>query len=129
MVDLFSVALTQKGCHMKSPVLKCLALLAAALLTNHASAESFSARIQSILLYEDGDIAYVYPVGGVVNPPACHGSNGNYVSFKLNRPRAKEYLAALLVAHASGKTVIFYTASACIDQSVSDTLRYFSIEN
>lgn len=114
---------------MKSLVRKCLVLFGLVLLVNPAVAASFSARIQSILLYEDGDIAYVYPVGGVVNPPACHGSNGNYVSFKLNRPRAKEYLAALLAAHVSGRTVSFYTASACTDQSVSDTLRYFSVDN
>lgn len=47
----------------------------------------------------------------------------------MNRPRAKEYLAALLMAHASGKSVWFRTAGACNDQSVSDTLVYFKIND
>jgi hypothetical protein len=80
------------------------------------------------LLYEDGNLVYVYPVGGVKSPPACHGANGDYTSFSMTRPRAKEYLAALLLAHAAGKTVNFWTAGGCLDQSVSDTLRYFSLQ-
>jgi len=88
-----------------------------------------AARIKSILLYEDGDLVYVYPEGGVTSPPTCHGSNGDYMSFKMSRPRAREYLAALLAAQLAGKTVTFYTAGACLDQSVSDTLRYFTIES
>jgi hypothetical protein len=92
-----------------------------------ASAATFAARISSLLIYEQGSLVYVYPEGGVVNAPACHGSNGNYVSFSLNRPRAREYLAGLLAAQMAGKQVSFTTEGACIDQSVSDTLRYFVI--
>lgn len=102
-------------------------LLAGVLYSTPATAGNFTARISSILLYEDGNLVYIYPQGGVQSPPACHGSNGDYTSFSMNRPRAREYLAALLMAHASGKTVTFRTAGACTDQSVSDTLRYFTI--
>jgi hypothetical protein len=102
----------------------CLAFVAAP-----ASAGSFTAKIDSILLYEDGNLVYVYPQGGVPNPPACHGSNGNYTSFSMIRPRAKEYLAALLMAHATGKTVTFWTYDSCSDQSVSVTLAYFAVRN
>jgi hypothetical protein len=94
-----------------------------------ASAGNFAAKIDSILLYEGGNLVYVYPQGGVPNPPACHGSNGNYTSFSMARPRAKEYLAALLMAHAAGKTVAFYTYETCADQSVSATLAYFAVGN
>ena len=90
-------------------------------------AGTFAARISSILLYEDGNLVYVYPEGGVQSAPACHGSNGNYTSFSMTRPRAKEYLAALLTAQAAGKTVQFRTDGACVDQSFSDTLRYFAV--
>jgi hypothetical protein len=93
------------------------------------AAELFNARISSILLYEDGNLVYVYPEGGVQSPPACHGSNGDYTSFSMNRPRAKEYLAALLMAQAAGKTVSFRTHGACIDQGVSDTLMYFKVNS
>jgi hypothetical protein len=86
-----------------------------------------SARIERILIFEGGNLVYVYPVGGVVNPPACHGSNGSYYSFSLNRPRAKEYLAGMLAAQAQGATVSFYGTGTCEDQSVSETLAYFSI--
>lgn len=88
-----------------------------------------TAKIEKILMYEQADLVYIYPVGGVVNPPACHGSNGDYMTFKMSRPMAKEYLSVLLMAFAAQKTVEFRTEGACIDQSVSDTLRYFSVIN
>jgi len=96
-------------------------------LSYSAAAASTSARIERLLIFEGGNLVYVYPVGGVVSPPACHGSNGNYYSFSLNRPRAKEYLAGLLSAQAQGATVTFYGTGTCADQSVSETLAYFSI--
>jgi hypothetical protein len=97
------------------------------LMSTSAVATNFTARISHLLLYDEGNLVYVYPEGGVQSPPACHGSNGNYMSFSMSRPRAKEYLAALLVAQATGKSVMFTTYSACIDQPLSDTLRYFAI--
>ena len=106
-----------------------LAVFLSVCLTGNTYAGSFPARIQSILLCEECDLVYVYPVGGVQNPPTCHGSNGNYTSFKMSRPRAKEYLAALLVAQAGGKTVVFVTAGNCIDQPMSDTLRYIQVDS
>jgi hypothetical protein len=87
------------------------------------------AKIERILLYEDGNIMYIYPVGGVQNAPACHDSNGNYISYKMNRPMAKEYLSLLMTAFVAKKTVTFRTAGDCIDQSVSDTLFYFSVSD
>jgi hypothetical protein len=92
-----------------------------------AQAAGFRAKIEAILLYEDGDLVYVYPVGGVPNPPSCHGSNGNYLSFKMSRPRAREYLSALLAAQASNRDVTLYHGEVCVDQSVSVTLRYLTI--
>lgn len=49
-------------------------LLAGALYATPATAGQFNARISGILLYEDGNLVYVYPQGGVQSPPACHGS-------------------------------------------------------
>jgi hypothetical protein len=103
--------------------LLCLGLV----LSGSANASSMVARIERILIFEDGNLVYVYPVGGVVNAPSCHGSNGNYYSFSLNRPRAKEYLAGLLSAQAQHADVAFYGMGMCQDQSVSETLSYFSI--
>ena len=92
-----------------------------------ADATAVRAKIEAILLYEDGDLVYIYPVGGVPNPPSCHGTNGNYLSFKMNRPRAREYLSALLAAQASNRDVTLYHANACVDQTVSVTLRYLTV--
>lgn len=84
--------------------------------------------IARILLYSDGNLVYVYPVGGVTNPPACHGSNGNYYSFSMSRPMAKEYLAALIAAQARGALVVLRGTGTCQDQSVSETLQYLSVD-
>ena len=86
-----------------------------------------TARIDHILLYDGGNLVYVYPEGGVQNPPACHGSNGDYLTFSMDRPMAREYLSALMMAFAMQKTISFATAGACIDQSVSETITYFSV--
>lgn len=40
-----------------------------------------NAKIDKILMYEGGNLVYIYPVGGVKNKPACHGSNCDYLSF------------------------------------------------
>lgn len=87
-----------------------------------------TARVERVLLWSDGNMVYVYPAGGVVNPPACHGSNGDYYSFSMSRPMAKEYLGALLSAQARGVNVFFIGTGTCSDQSVSETLSYFRIE-
>ena len=86
-------------------------------------------RITQILMFEGGNLVYIYPEGGVKNPPACHGSNGDYLSFRMDRPMAKEYLSVLMMAFASQKTVSFRTYGDCIDQPISDTIRYFSVLN
>ncbi|KPZ73136.1 hypothetical protein AN944_00284 [Shewanella sp. P1-14-1] len=86
-----------------------------------------TAKITKILMYEQGDIIYVYPEGGVQNPPSCHGSNGDYLSYKMSRPMAKEYFSMLMLAFAAQKTVAFRTEGQCLDQSVSETIRYFTV--
>ncbi|MCO7226713.1 hypothetical protein [Pleionea sp. CnH1-48] len=92
-----------------------------------ALAGNTTAKIEKILMYEEGDLVYVYPEGGVKNPASCHGANGDYYSFKMSRPRAKEYLSVLMVAFTAQKDVFFRSREACIDQSVSETLSYFVI--
>jgi len=47
----------------------------------------------------------------------------------MARPMAKEYLSVLMMAFAMNKTVYFRTAGACVDQSVSDTIVYFMVNN
>jgi hypothetical protein len=86
-----------------------------------------TAKISNILLYEGGNLVYIWVEGGVTNPPACHGSNGDYMSFSMARPMAKEYLSMLMMAFAANKTVFFRTDGACTDQSVSETIRYISV--
>jgi hypothetical protein len=108
-------------------LVKVTALVGSWAMSQAAWGSSMNARIERILIFEDGNLVYVYPVGGVVNPPSCHGLNGNYYSFSLNRPRAKEYLAGLLSAQAQGATVAFYGTGTCVDQSISETLSYFAI--
>jgi len=88
-----------------------------------------AAKISKILMYEAGNIIYIYPEGGVQNPPTCHGSNGDYLSYKMDRPMAKEYLSVLMMAFAAQKMVSFRTAGDCVDQSVSETINYFTVIN
>ena len=88
-----------------------------------------TAKIEKILIWEGPGqgLVYVYPVGGVVNPPSCHGANGDYYSFAMNRPFAREYLALLTGAHLSGAVVALRGKSTCIDQSISETLEYLTV--
>jgi hypothetical protein len=83
--------------------------------------------VKQILLYEGGDLAYVYPTLGVTAPPACAGAT-TYYSFRLDRPRAKEYLAGLMAAQVAGLTVTFTGTGACTDQATSETLAYYVME-
>lgn len=101
----------------------CIVALA---ISSAASAGTTVASIRELLISDD--FVYVYPSGGVVDPPSCHGSNGNYYSFSLTRPRAKEFLAGLMSAQAQDAVVIFYRTGNCGDQpNISETLAYFSI--
>jgi hypothetical protein len=106
---------------------RALVAIAGLFATGSASAGITQAKVASLLLYEGGDLVYVYPAGGVQNPPSCHGSNGDYYSFSMSRPRAKEYLAALLAAQARGATVSIHGTGNCQDQSNSETLFYFMV--
>ncbi len=67
-----------------------LIAFAAASLWTAAHAGITSATIDRVLICESGNVVYVYPTGGVQNPLACHGSNGNYYSLSLSLPRAKD---------------------------------------
>ena len=108
--------------------MKCLLFLMT-LFSVPISMANTQARISSILMYEQGELVYIYPEGGVQNPPACHGANGDYLSFRLDRPYAKEYLSVLMMAFATQKPVFFRTYGDCVDQSVSDTIMYFQVYN
>lgn len=106
-------------------------LIAATLLllsTNaFATFDGGTSKIEKVLVYEQGDLVYVFPEGGVQNAPSCHGSNGDYISFRMNRRRAKEYLSVLLTAFMAEKPVEFRIEESCVDQSISATLSYFIV--
>ena len=93
-----------------------------------ASAHTTS-KIKSILLVEDSNLIYIYPESGVTNPPACHGSNGDYISYKMSRPMADKYYSLLMMAFASQKTVYLYTKGTCTDQPFSETLSYIKVND
>ena len=109
--------------------IKQLTIFLGIFLYSQFSLSDTAAKITQILMFEGGNIVYIYPEGGVRNPPPCHGSNGDYLSFSMGRPMAKEYLSVLMMAFAANKTVSFRTEGACIDQSISETIRYFSVIN
>lgn len=104
-------------------------LFALMVTSGFANAGWTTSKIDRILFFEDANLIYVYPKGGIKTPPACHGSNGNYTSFSMSRPMAKEYLSGLMAAMLANKTVVLRTHGDCVDQSNSDTLMYFSIVN
>ncbi|KKO47524.1 hypothetical protein VT06_16615 [Arsukibacterium sp. MJ3] len=52
-------------------------LIAITLLFAVGAQADTTAKIDKILMYEDGNLVYIYPVGGVQNKPACHGANGD----------------------------------------------------
>lgn len=93
------------------------------------SAADFQARIAGLLFFERGDLVYIYVEGGTKDRPSCAGSNGDYISFSMARPRAKQYLAGLMFAYAAKKPVTFRTLGACVDQPISDTLDYFLVSD
>ena len=111
---------------MRKLVFSLVAILAFA---QSAFAGATTAQIQRVLIYEASGqgMVYIYPVGGVNNPPSCHGSNGDYYSFAMTRLLAKEYYAMALAAQASGATVTLWGKGACTDQSVSETLNYIAV--
>lgn len=43
------------------------------------------AKIKRIAVIEEPGFVYVYPEGRVNDPLSCHSSNGNYISFSLDR--------------------------------------------
>ncbi|MDM3871224.1 hypothetical protein QSV34_07630 [Porticoccus sp. W117] len=110
---------------MKKIILIAMAFCA----SSQAFAGTFTAKVEQILLYDEGNIVYVYPKGGVQNPPSCHGSNGDYATIKMDRPMAKEYLSALLAAMMAKKDVIFRVSDDCQEQSFAVKLRYFTVKD
>lgn len=98
-----------------------LALLGV-LMAGSASAGTTTAAIQSIRLVGSGNLVYVYPSGGVQGSPSCQSAAGSYYSFSMTRPMAKEYLAALLAAHARGTPVTLVGTGTCQDEPTSETL-------
>ena len=106
-----------------------IAIILGLVITFSSQAGTTTSTINSILLYEAGMLVYVYPTTGVSDPPVCHGINGDYYSFSMTRPMAKEYLSAIMSAQARNATIRFYGAGECTDQSLSETLRYLTIVN
>ena len=107
--------------------MRLIILLALAIILTHSNSALSNTRskIALLLLSERSQMMYIYPQGGVSNPPACHGSNGDYISYKMDRPMAKEYFSALLSAFALQNTVSLITTGTCEDQPYSETLLYF----
>jgi hypothetical protein len=84
--------------------------------------------VKTILLFEGGNLLYIYPTNGVKVAPACHNrTNGDYYTISMARPMAKQYLAALMTAQAMGYIVNFRGTGACNEQSFAETLLYFAI--
>lgn len=103
-------------------------VLAAALLAGPADAGTTTGAIQSIRLVSSGNLVYVFPVGGVQGGPSCQGVGTlTYYSFSMTRPMAKEYLAALLSAHARGTSVTLVGTGTCQDEPTSETLDTLSV--
>lgn len=109
--------------------MKSILLILALICPEVSSAAWTTAKIDRILFVEKGNggLVYIYPKGGVIDPPACHGSNGDYTSFSVERPMAKEYISGLMAAMMANKRVGLRTAGNCVDQGVSDTLMYFTV--
>jgi len=109
---------------------KIIAVIFTAFTSLSLQAGFVSAEISSLLFYEAGNLLYIYPVGGTgaLGKVSCHGGNGDYIVYKMDRPRAKEYIAALNMAFAANKRVEFWYEDACRDQSVAVTLRYFRVQ-
>jgi hypothetical protein len=102
--------------------------LAASLEATSALASTTTSTVAEVLLYSGGNLVYVYPTGGIPGVPAC-GAGQPYYSFSFSRAMANGYLAGLLSAQARGATVTFYGSGTCSDQTISETLSYFSINN
>ena len=103
-----------------------LSIMFISMFSMQASAHT-SGKIEQLFINEEVGLVYVYVKGGINNPPECHGSNGDYLSFSLTRPQAKVFLSILSLAFATGKTIYFTTAGACWDQEVSETIRHIAI--
>ena len=107
----------------------CIGLICLIGFAASTQAGSTTATIDKIMIYEAGMLVYVYPTGGVTAPPACHGAWGDYLSFSMNRPLAKEYLVALMNAQARNVQVLLVGSGDCVDQAWSETLDYVQLNN
>ncbi|WP_444919099.1 hypothetical protein [Microbulbifer sp. JMSA003] len=85
------------------------------------------AKIDSFVLIDTKNLVRIYPEGGVQNPPACHGWNGDYISFSMSRPMGKEYLDSIIYAHSENKTVTLTTFPACADETGTVTLHHIKV--
>ena len=102
-----------------------------------ANAGELTGRVSGILVAEGSTtpIVFVFLEGGTVGKyipslpgrPACAGANGDYISFRLDRPAGKQYLSAVMLAYSLGKSVLFRTTSSCVDDTQSDTIQYLML--
>ena len=111
----------------RSRVVRGTTLVLALMAATSALASTTTAAIESIRLNGAGNLVFVYPAGGVQGAPSCHTSKGGFYSFSMTRPMAKEYLAALLAAHARGTPVTLYGSGGCSDDPTSETLDSLSV--
>lgn len=112
----------------RAAVLGLLTAISAAPMSPAATAGTTTAAIQSIRLNSNANLVYVFPVGGVQGAPSCQAaSSSSYYSFSMTRPMAKEYLAALLSAHARGTPVTLSGTGTCQDEATSETLDTVSL--
>lgn len=118
----------KRSATLRAALLGTLATACVALLPSAASAGTTTAAIQSIRLNSSANLVYVFPVGGVQGAPSCQAAtSASYYSFSMTRPMAREYLAALLSAHARGTPVTLVGTGACQDEATSETLDSLSL--
>lgn len=97
-----------------------------------AFAGSTRAKVDQVLLWEAGNLMYVYPEGGVLTTDgSCHDAtlNGDYLTMDMDRPMAQEYLNLIMMAFAAQKTVRFVTSDDCPEQSFVHSIRYLWVDN
>ena len=91
-----------------------------------------TAKIDRIMLWEAGNLMYIFPKGGVQDPASCHDGklNGDYLTMDMSRPMAEEYLSLMMMALTTKKTVTFKTSYPdCPEQSFVESIVFVSVGN
>lgn len=110
------------------PFTLAVAVLVASIASPSAWGSTTTGSIQSIRFSHSENMVYVYPVDGIKGSPNCRSASTTaYYSFSMSRPMAKEYVAALLAAHARGTQVTLVGLGSCQDDPASETLDSLTI--